>query len=219
VNSVFQSQRARSRDRQLTRQRFELLLSHLAADPEAGPEDKGARYEMLRGRLVLFFSRRRAPLPEDCADEVLNRLARRLEEGELIGRVEGYALGIARHVALEQYARSNRESAAAEAFHWNVSHQTHTTDEDEGIRLERMEQCLELLPRSDQELLTKYCLAEGTGKIATRRRLADVYGVTPAALRKRIFLLRGMIQRCIERKSEPSRGPAEQTAARERRRV
>jgi DNA-directed RNA polymerase specialized sigma24 family protein len=197
VNAASQSARERLRDWQLTRQRFDLLLTHLSADAS----ERGARYEMLRGRLVVFFARRMFALPEDLADEVLNRLARRLEEGEAIGRIEGYALGIARHVAQEQYARSNRESAAAEEFYWNVSRQTHTTDEEQELRLERMKRCLERLPRPDGVLLSEYCLAEGGGKIAARKRLADAQGMTQAALRKRIFVLRGMIQRCMKRQS------------------
>ncbi len=158
----------RNRNGQLTRERFSLLLSHLSADPA----ERGARYEMLRGRLIFFFSRRMLRFPEDLADEVLNRIARRLEEGEAIARIEGYALGIARHVLQEQRAKDDRERAAAEEFHWNISRETLTTDEDEEIRLARMKNCLEQLPHSDQELLSEYYLAEGSGKIAARKRLA-----------------------------------------------
>jgi len=195
VNPASQDPRARSRNGQLTRERFGLLLSHLSVDPA----ERGARYEMLRGRLIFFFSRRMLPFPEDLADEVLNRIARRLEEGEAIARIEGYALGIARHVLQEQRAKGDRERAAAEEFHWNISRETLTTDEDEEIRLARMKNCLEQLPHSDQQLLSEYYLAEGSGKIAARKRLAKAREITQAALRKRVFVLRGMIQRCMQR--------------------
>jgi DNA-directed RNA polymerase specialized sigma24 family protein len=194
VNPASHSPSARRRDWQLTRERFHLLLSHLSADPA----DRGRRYEMLRGRLIFFFMRRMLPLPEDLADEVLNRLARRLEEGEAVARIEGYALGIARHVLQEQRADSVRERTASEEFHRNVSYEKLTTDEDE-IRLERMKNCLERLPQSDQEMLSEYYLAEGSAKIPMRKRLAKARGMTQAALRKRVFLLRGMVQRCMQR--------------------
>jgi len=195
VNPASQGPRARSRDWQLTPERFELLLSHLSIDPA----ERGTRYEMLRGRLIIFFSRRMLALPEDLADEVLNRIARRLEEGEAISRIEGYALGIARHVLQEQRAQGDRERSAAEEFHWNISRETLTTDEGEEIRLARMKDCLERLPHSDQEMLSEYYLAEGSGKIPARRRLAKAREMTQAALRKRVFVLRGMIQRCMQR--------------------
>lgn len=195
MNPSSQGTRTRNRDWQLTRERFALLLSHLSIDPA----ERGTRYEILRGRLIFFFLRRMLPLPEDLADEVLNRLARRLEEGEAIAGIEGYALGIARHVLQEQRAKSDRERTAGEEFHRNVSHETLTTDEDEERRLARMRDCLERLPRSDQEMLSEYCLADGIGKILVRQRLAKARDMTQAALRKRVFVLRGMIQRCMQR--------------------
>ena len=154
---------------------------------------------MLRERLIFFFSRRMLLLPEDLADEVLNRLARRLEEGEAIANIKGYALGIARHVLQEQRAKSDRERAASEEFHRNVSHEPLTIDEDEEIRLERMRRCLERLPRSDQEMLSEYYVAEGSGKIPARRRLATTSGMSHASLRKRVFVLRAMVRRCMQR--------------------
>jgi DNA-directed RNA polymerase specialized sigma24 family protein len=199
-DSQTQNPRVRRPDQQLTQHRFDLLLSHLAIDTA----DSASRYEMLRGRLVVFFSRRMVAFPEDLADEVLDRLARRLEEGEAIARIEGYALGIARHILQEHYVRNDRETAAGEEFHGNVSRQTLTTDEEEAeeIRLERMKHCFDRLPRGDQKLLSEYCLAEGSSKIAVRKRLADARSMTQAALRKRVFLLRGMIQRCMKRQTE-----------------
>jgi DNA-directed RNA polymerase specialized sigma24 family protein len=195
VNPASQSPRARNRDRQLTRERFDLLLSHLSVDPA----ERGTRYEMLRGRLIFFFLRRMLPLPEDLADEVLNRLARRLEEGEALASIEGYALGIARHLLQEQRAHSDRERTASEEFHRNVSQETLTPDEDEEIRLSHMKRCLERLPHSDREMLSEYYLAEGSEKIPIRKRLAKARGITQAALRKRVFVLRGLVQRCMQR--------------------
>jgi DNA-directed RNA polymerase specialized sigma24 family protein len=183
----------RSTEWHLTQERFDLLLSHLS--PQSA--EAGARYEMLRGRLILFFSRRMLSFPEDLADETINRLTRRLGEGEVIANIERYALGIGRHVMQEQFVRIDTERAAGEEFSRNISQQTHTTGEDEEIELERMEKCLGRLPRSDQRLLSDYYLAGESGKILARKRLAEARGVTPAALRKRVFELRGAIQRCI----------------------
>jgi len=186
VNPASQSAHARNRDRQLTRQQFDLLLSHLSINPAEG----GDRYEMLRGRLIFFFSHCMLPLPEDLADEVLNRLARKLE---------AYALGIARHVLQEQRANSDRERGANEEFHRNVSREMPTIDEEEEIRLEHMKKCLDRLPLSDRVMLSEYYLADGSVKISVRKRLAMTKGMTQATLRKRVFALRRLVQRCMQR--------------------
>jgi DNA-directed RNA polymerase specialized sigma24 family protein len=193
VIPIFQNPHRRSTEWHLTQVRFDLLLSRLSPHPA----EAGAQYEMLRGRLILFFSRRMLSYPEDLADEALNRLTRRLEEGEVIAKIEGYALGIARHVMQEQFVRIDTERAAVEEFSRNVSQQTHTIDEDEEIELQRMKKCLGRLPRSDQQLLSDYYLVGESGKIPARKRLAEARDVTPAALRKRVFELRGAIQKCI----------------------
>jgi RNA polymerase sigma factor (sigma-70 family) len=185
--------RGRNPEWLLTQARFDLLLSNLSPQPT----EAGARYERLRGRLIVFFSRRMLSFPEDLADEALNRLTRRLEEGEVIENIEGYALGIARHIAQEQIARIDAERTAAEEFSRNTSQETDTTTEEEEILLERMKRCLDRLPRSDRDLLSGYFLTGESGKILVRKRLAEARGITPAALRKRIFELRGAIQKCI----------------------
>jgi hypothetical protein len=98
---------------------------------------------------------------------------------------------------VEQIARIDAERTAAEEFSRNISQETDTTEEEEEILLERMKQCLDRLPRSDRDLLSGYFLTGESGKILVRKRLTEARGITPAALRKRIFELRGAIQKCI----------------------
>src|SRR5262245_46352714 len=77
------------------------LLARLAPDPERA----GAAYEDLRRALVGFFTWRGAATPEECADETRDRLARRLDEGEDVRDVAGFARGVARLVLLEHWRR------------------------------------------------------------------------------------------------------------------
>ena len=48
---------------------------------DANPEQAAEEYEELRRRLIRFFEWRGARFPDEHADEVLNRLARKLVEG------------------------------------------------------------------------------------------------------------------------------------------
>src|SRR5688572_27060900 len=93
---------------QLTQDAFDRLLAALSANRE----EAGEKYILLRNNLVNFFEIRGVPRAEDSADEVLNRLARKLESGESLENPKTYALGIARMVALE--ARRIPEQTADE---------------------------------------------------------------------------------------------------------
>src|SRR6266498_451331 len=84
-NSLDNSYRLRvaARPRQkwtLTQEAFDKLLLSLDSDRNSA----GAIYSETRGKLTRFFEWRGCPFPEDHADETINRVAKRLVEGEEI---------------------------------------------------------------------------------------------------------------------------------------
>ena len=81
----------------LTSESFGKLLARLDTDPEVA----GEKYEALRRMLVKFFGWRGAPFPEEHADETLNRVTRKLDEGLVIKDMPGYCYGVARLLYLE----------------------------------------------------------------------------------------------------------------------
>ncbi len=83
----------------LTSESLSLLLGAL-------DDRDGSQYERLRTKLIFFFARRLLAVPEDLADEVLDRLAQRLTQGTDLKSIQAFALGIARYVAQEQRARN-----------------------------------------------------------------------------------------------------------------
>ena len=86
---------------ELTASALDRLLARLDSDPTRAAD----AYEALRLSLTRFFDWRGAHFPDECADETMNRLARRLDEGAAVTDIRSFALGIARLVLLEQ-ARS-----------------------------------------------------------------------------------------------------------------
>jgi hypothetical protein len=78
-------------NRSITAVGFARLLARL--HPDVG--EAGHEYERLRRALVKFFDWRGALSPDECADEALDRLARKLDE-TAVDDVRNYALGIAR---------------------------------------------------------------------------------------------------------------------------
>ena len=90
-----------------THEDFTSLLAALGNSPAAA----GQHYEQLRAKLIFFFTRKALEIPEDLADEVLDRLGHRLSEGLAILSVDAFALEVARHVAQEQAAMSHQVQA------------------------------------------------------------------------------------------------------------
>jgi DNA-directed RNA polymerase specialized sigma24 family protein len=83
----------------LTRESFEKFLALLDADRELAAEE----YEQIRRKLVKIFQWRGSTSPEDHADETINRVARKIEEGETIRNLRSYVGGVARLVWLNYY--------------------------------------------------------------------------------------------------------------------
>src|SRR5215510_7274409 len=95
-------ERAQRKERELTPEAFKKLLAVLDPDPETA----GVKYEQLRHKLIRFFEWRGSFISDELADETLNRLARKIDEGEEIEKnVFALSLGIARFVLLETLKR------------------------------------------------------------------------------------------------------------------
>src|SRR5262245_51116726 len=92
--------RRTEQDRAITAAGLSRLLAKLDHDVEPG----GEALERLRGALVKFFDWRGAWAPEECADEVLDRLERKLEETSIEDVWED-ARGVARMVLVERRRR------------------------------------------------------------------------------------------------------------------
>ena len=119
--------------RSITAEGLARLLARLHAD--AG--QAGQEYERLRRALVKFFDWRGALAPDECADETIDRLARKLDE-TTVDDVRHYAHGIARMVLLERRRQPLFESFDEDPA---VASAPVTQASDEH---ERLHDCLEL---------------------------------------------------------------------------
>jgi RNA polymerase sigma factor (sigma-70 family) len=157
------------------------------------PEESGLEYERLRSKLILFFSRRILQFPEDLADEALDRLARRIVEGTVIDSIPAFALGIGRHLALEQM--KNRSETMEADFWDNVPAPSATQSSEEEIA--RMERCLKTLRPDEARLLRGYYLETEGASMKTRGKLAKRLGISANTLRQRVFLARQRLRDCM----------------------
>jgi DNA-directed RNA polymerase specialized sigma24 family protein len=173
---------------QLDRGALEALLETLAPDREAA----GARYEELRRRLIDLFTWERCDSPDALADEVLNRLARKAQEGSQITHLEGFALGIARFVMQEERRKAHNRQAvlreiqmearlpAPESEDWNT-----------------LEKCLAQLPPERRHLIQRYYVED-------RDALARDFGISTNALRTRALRIREQLYDCVRRERDNS---------------
>src|SRR6185503_14895845 len=109
-------------------QTFASLLNRLDADRERA----GQHYEELRRLLIRFYEWRRAPFPEDHADETIDRVARKLNDGVVIDNLKAYCYEVARLVFLEvQKEPVNREVELGAEIVDSLSVDSKTEDEQE----------------------------------------------------------------------------------------
>ena len=168
------------------------LLARLGPDADRAALD----YEQLRRTLTKFFDWRGAVSPEECADEAIDRLARRLEEDTSVADVRSYALGIARLVLLEQ-KRQPAFSPLDQHPHLVSVSPPAPSDESERLR-DCFDRCLDEFPAESRSLVLQYYVGERHLKIVNRRRLAAALGLSDNAMRSRVQRLRDRLERCVQ---------------------
>jgi DNA-directed RNA polymerase specialized sigma24 family protein len=171
----------------LDREDWEALMATLAQDRQAA----GQKYEELRQRLTNLFSWEQCDLPDILADEVLNRLARKVREGAVVPHLDRYAFGIARMVILEQNrAQRNRQAATREL-------EAATAQSGQDWRaLDRMQACVDNLPAERRRLIERYYTED-------RAALARELGISLNALRNRAMRIREeLFQRMLGERDE-----------------
>ncbi len=173
----------------LSRPAFDRLLSHLANEPEQAARE----YEAIRHALLVFFDMRGVSDSAALADEALDRMARRLDQGEVVELPRAYARGIARNLACEWYRQRDRERALAES-HRTLAAVAASPDPTEA-RVACLERCLKRLPEQTRALIVGYYQGGGHGK--ERRRLARRLGITYSSLTTRAHRIRNALEVCL----------------------
>jgi len=179
----------KKKDWVLTEQSLARLLSVLDEDPERA----GEQYEILRRKLVKFFEWRGSTTSEELADETLNRLARKIDEGEAIRSLSAYIGGMARLVWLEALKEQERARGAFEELRASSQYSSQT----DSPRIACFESCLEGLPPENRALILDYYRAEKSSKIKLRKELAEEMGLPLNALRIRAHRIRVPLEKCV----------------------
>jgi DNA-directed RNA polymerase specialized sigma24 family protein len=177
----------------LTQEAFDRLLVALGGDRDSAAQ----KYLEIRTNLMRFFEWRGCSFPEDHADETINRMAKRVAEGEEILNYSGYAMGVARLLLLEiNKGRQREQQALAEI---GTSSEVYQEDPDDSEnRLVCLRSCLQTLSPDNRELIIEYYQGEKGEKIQNRKKLMDRFGIPVNTLRMRALRLRERLQSCVE---------------------
>jgi DNA-directed RNA polymerase specialized sigma24 family protein len=176
----------------LTQEAFDKLLVALGGDRESAAQ----KYVEIRSNLVRFFEWRGCSFPEDHADETINRIAKRVAEGEEILNYSGYSLGVARLLLLEINKGRQREQLALAEI--GQASEFYEEADDGERRLVCLRSCLQTLTTDNRDLILEYYQGEKGEKIQNRKKLMDRLGIPVNTLRMRALRLREKLQSCVE---------------------
>ena len=173
---------------------FDTLLA--AIDPDR--DRAGEKYEEIRLGLVRFFDWRGCAWAEELADDTIDRVSRRLHEGEVIHAANplSYFYGVARNVLRESWKAREKVSGEPEVEPAIDHHQEAQAEQEQ--RLECLSQCLDRLPVANRTLIINYYQLEKGDQIAHRTRLAVANGLPINALRLRVHRIRAKLEKCVQ---------------------
>jgi DNA-directed RNA polymerase specialized sigma24 family protein len=172
----------------LTQESFDRLLAWL--DPNR--EVAGREYESIRLRLIKGFTAHRCSVPDDLADETINRVARKLPEiiDTYVGDRRPYFYRVAHYVHLEHRRRRIEVVEIADDV-------PDTPPDDPELEFDCLERCLSCLPAQNREVILRYYQGERKKKIEVRKQLAVALRIELPILRLRAQRIREKLKVCI----------------------
>lgn len=185
------------------------ILDKLLARFSADRDEAGVQYELARRKVVRFFEWRCpecAARAEECADETLNRVARKIDEGQNINNLMAFILGVARNVRKENIKKLERSPISLEDAPPKSLQERAAEPIEPDARQICFDKCLDHLPAENRTLLLEYYQGDGAEKIKHRRKLAESMGIPLNALRIRVHRIRRTLEsgiaECLKSRQE-----------------
>lgn len=189
----------------LTRDALNGLLVRFDEDPERAAEE----YELMRARLVRLFRYRGCSSTSELTDETVDRVARKIAEGQVIPghELQSYFFGVARNV-LREHLRG--PDALARPLDEIPLSEHPSEDPEELMEIDRsrresdrqlrcLEECLGRLPSETRQLIVSYYEGKERVKIKNRRRMAETLGISVNSLRIRLHRSRQKLEECVSK--------------------
>ena len=175
----------------LTQAAFDGLLATLDRDRDKA----GEKYEYIRLKLLKYFQWCGSDVPDIDADETINRVTRRIDEGQDVYNVSGYIYGVAKLVHAESLKRRNWMRALDD----DIELPAIAVEVRAANYQECMERCLGCLSDEDREVISEYYRHKKSAKIDCRKRLAARLGISLNTLRVKMHRQRMSLEACVEK--------------------
>jgi RNA polymerase sigma factor (sigma-70 family) len=189
----------------LTQQALNNFLQQLNPDLERA----GEKYENIRQKLVKFFEYRGCAFPDEYADETINRVIRKINEGEVIraANLYDYFYGVAKNVLREQWKKSDKNQIVLcdlSLFQHSLLdpikvEQQEAEKQKHEQQLECLKHCLQKLPAESREMIIQYYSEEGRVGIENRQALAQRLGIPLNNLRVQMHRMREKLEKCVQK--------------------
>jgi len=183
------------KERDPTLEEFEKLLAWLDSDREAA----GGKYETNRSRLIRVFVSRGCVEAETLADEVMNRVAVRIDkvvktyQGDPAKCFQGFAENV-----YHEHHRDQRPRSEVDPPEPPVSPDDESEREKRELEDRCLTRCLGELPSAERDLFWRYFQEEKRIKIKARKTLAKELRLTANALRIKAYRIRRRLRKSME---------------------
>ena len=177
-----------SRQRALTPEAFGRFLRWLSEDDERAVRE----YQAIRMKLVRYFINKGCSDPDELFDRTVDIVVGKIDTcGDCLNPL-AYCYGVARNIWREDLRKGKSGSLDEDiAMPVYPDRQIHEQE------LTCLELCMNQLPPSDRDVITRYHQGQSRDKIESRRRLADGVGGLNV-LRIRMCRIRKHLRVCIE---------------------
>lgn len=172
---------------------LESLINLLDANSNGPP---GAGYQLVRLKLIKYLEWQKCLEAEALTDVTIDRVAKKVAQGQQIDNLIGYFYGVARLV-LKEWERLQLKQQRAVA---ELPRSTEETDDDSEAAIPRLEcgrKCLKGLPETDRNLIVAYCQPDDRPKKERRQDLATKLGIKRENLRLKVFRIREKLDNCV----------------------
>jgi DNA-directed RNA polymerase specialized sigma24 family protein len=184
----------------VTEEHFQILLSLLSDNKDEASE----KYELLRMKLFSYFQWNGAEMPEDLADQVIDRVLEQIANGTVIHNINSYTFTIAQHLLHEANKKRRKLNEVINEIYANPlnEYSIEIGNEEELALLQKsdcLHNCLGRLTSSEASLILRYYEYAGTAKITNRKKMAEEAGIPLNALRIRACRIRLKLLNCIRK--------------------
>lgn len=179
--------RNRKLHQEITVESFSSFLAWLSPDTDRGAEE----YELLRYKLCTYFANRRCGVPDELADETINRVILRRGDESIENKL-AYFYGVARNVYRE-FLRKQPAYLDIDEVALPV-----TQAEEPSFSRECLDKCLDELPPENKELVLEYFSEKKLAKIQLHRQISENLKTSQTALRMRVMRIKQKLKTCVQ---------------------